>query len=387
MKKTLVAVLMAFAMVLFAGVGVMADDAEGADEKPVKDVKWGGRIMQDWFWFDVDDNVPSASDFVNGNEFRRARIFMSGTLYGNIEFKAQYDFAGGDADVKDLYMGIKGMPFGTLRIGHFKAPFSLEELTSSKYITFIERSLINMLSLGREAGFAALGSEGNWTWGVGLFTDADDYGEASAHDDNYIFAGRVTFLPYKDGNDLFHIGAAAYMKDLGEGTTVRFRQRPEAHLTPRVIDERISGSDAVTTIGLEAATVMGSFHGAAEYMMAMIDSPENGDPEITGFYAYGGFFLNGDVRKYKGSSGAFDRTKPASVFGDEGMGAWEIAARISQLSYDEAIGDQELTNFTVALNWYLNNYTVIKFNYIYFERGDLNDATGNIFVTRFQIDW
>ncbi len=55
---------------------------------------------------------------------------------------AQYDFAGGDADFKDVYVGLKKLPgVGTLKVGHFKEAFGLEELTSSKYITFIERSL------------------------------------------------------------------------------------------------------------------------------------------------------------------------------------------------------------------------------------------------------
>lgn len=391
MKKFTV-VLMALVMV-FAVTAANADDAEKSADKPVKEVKFGGRIMNDWFWADVDDNAPNADDFVSGNEFRRARFFMSGTLYGNVEFKAQYDFGGGEADFKDVWMGLK-LSGAKLKVGHFKAPFSLEELTSSKYITFAERSLVNAFALGRETGVALFGAAGekkkeNITWGIGMFTDADDFGEAPAHDDTYIFAARVTFLPMYEDGDLFHLGAGFYYKDLQEGTSYRVRQRPETHLSPRVIDTRISNSDSVMTFGLEGAFVFGSAHGAAEYMMMNIDSPDNNDPELTGFYAYVGYFLTGDHRRYKTSAGAFDRTKPNSPFtgDDEGMGAWEIAGRYSMLDYDENAGDMELTTFTAALNWYLNNYTVIKFNYVYFERGDLSDATGNQFVTRFQIDF
>ena len=100
---------------------------ESADKK--FKLKLGGRIMNDWAWGDAGDDLP---EFVSGNEFRRARLFVSGDVYKYVTFKVQYDFAGGDVDFKDVYMGLKGLPFGTLKVGHFKAPFSLEELTSSK---------------------------------------------------------------------------------------------------------------------------------------------------------------------------------------------------------------------------------------------------------------
>ena len=39
---------------------------------------------------------------------------------------------GGDADFKDVYIGLDDIPFlGEIKVGHFKEPFSLNELTSS----------------------------------------------------------------------------------------------------------------------------------------------------------------------------------------------------------------------------------------------------------------
>ncbi|MEE8579977.1 MAG: porin, partial [Myxococcota bacterium] len=105
-------------------------------------LKIGGRIMLDAAAIHQDNDVEAA---IGGNgtgvEFRRARLFVSGTLYERLIFKAQYDFADGEADFADVYMGLKGVPaLGTVRVGHFKQPFGLEQLTSSKYIVFMERS-------------------------------------------------------------------------------------------------------------------------------------------------------------------------------------------------------------------------------------------------------
>jgi len=107
-------------------------------------LKIGGRIHYDWAYFNQQNGLEKSigSDLINNSEFRRSRLYISGKIYDNIEFKTQYDFADGDADFKDVYFGLKKLPYvGNLRIGQFKEPFGLEELISSNDITFLERSL------------------------------------------------------------------------------------------------------------------------------------------------------------------------------------------------------------------------------------------------------
>lgn len=100
-------------------------------------LKIGGRLQNDYTFFAEDGDIERrlGEDFDDGTEFRRARFYFSGTIYNDIVFKTQYDFAGGDVDFKDVYVGFKNVPYvGNVRIGQFKEPFSLEELTSSNYI-------------------------------------------------------------------------------------------------------------------------------------------------------------------------------------------------------------------------------------------------------------
>ena len=48
-------------------------------------------------------------------------MYFSGTIYDDIDFKVQYDFAGGDADFTDIYLGMKNVPYvGHVRVGQFK---------------------------------------------------------------------------------------------------------------------------------------------------------------------------------------------------------------------------------------------------------------------------
>jgi phosphate-selective porin OprO/OprP len=68
------------------------------------------------------------------------------------------------------------------------------------------------------------------------------------------------------------------------------------------------------------------------------------------------------------------------VFG----GAWEVALRYSHLDLnDDNIRGRELSDITVGLNWYLNSYLRLMFNYI---RADL-DGFGetNIFQGRLHL--
>ena len=138
-------------------------------------LKIGGRIYNDWTWWDKSDEVQSVTGSTrNGSEFRTARLYMAGELYERVIFKAQYDFANDDgANFKDVYVGFTDVPRkGTkVLIGHLKEPFSLEELTSSKYITFMERS-VSTPSEGRHYGVMAFdrSEDENLTWAIGIFS-------------------------------------------------------------------------------------------------------------------------------------------------------------------------------------------------------------------------
>ena len=87
----------------------------------------GGRIMADAAFYD-EDNVDL--DGESGTEFRRARLFVAGTMFHDWDWKAQYDFAGNEAEIKDAYIRYTGFEPAKFTIGQFKQPFSLEELVA-----------------------------------------------------------------------------------------------------------------------------------------------------------------------------------------------------------------------------------------------------------------
>lgn len=359
------------------------------------ELKFGGRIQTDWAFYDPDDALEAAvGRFEDGTELRRARLFFEGELWGVVEFKAQYDFSGGEAEAKDVYLGLTGLPgVGGVRAGHFNEPFSLEQQTSSKYILMIERATpIEAFSPERNSGLmigqGATGKEGRTTWRLGAFKEVDDF--ASGSSDEWNVTGRLTGLPvYRDGGRrLVHLGLSASLRSPLDNT-VRFRSRPESHLAPRLADTGSLAADGVTLLGLEAAVVDGRFTAQAEWMRADVDAPAGPDPAFGGSYVSAAWILKrGYHHAYKNGDGAFDRlkVKKEDGFRRGGWGVWELAARYSTLDLEDgAVHGGELADWTLGVNGYLLSNVRTSFNYV---RADL-DGVGeaDVLQMRFQIDF
>lgn len=359
-------------------------------------LKIGGRIQNDWAWFDDGREFRVVfGDVEDGTEFRRARLAVEGEIYENYEFKAEYDFAGGDADFRDVYLGMKAVPIvGNVRVGQFKEPFSLEELTSDSHITFLERGLPNVFAPQRSTGLQLTNTlaDERMTWAVGVFRDTDDYGNGS-DDGGYNLTGRITGLPWyrDDGRKLLHLGAS-YSHQNVDGV-LRYRQRPEANLAGvRYVDTGAFPVDDVDLYNAELALVYGPVSFQAEYMKADADSIIGGEESFDGWYAFVSWFLTGEHRPYKKDAGVFDKIKPKRNFGfgeGDGWGAWELALRYSTLDLDDKnVRGGEETNWTVGLNWYLNTNLKVMLNYVHADidrflyKGDID-----VFQTRFQVFW
>jgi phosphate-selective porin OprO/OprP len=353
-------------------------------------LKLGGRIFNDWAWMRQDSNVKAAvGDLEDGTEFRTTRLYTSGTINGNVDYKAQFDFSTTSNEFKDVYLGIRDLPIGYLKMGHFKEPFGLEELASSRFVTFMERSLANTFVPARNTGFAlsSTASDNRATWAAGVFRNTDGWGEDQT-EGGYNATGRVTALPwYEDGGaSLLHLGAAYSFRN---PDSVQYATEPEAHLAPDFVDTTSLATDKAGVLGIESALVCGPFSLQGEYMMADVDGKDTASsPTFDGFYIQGSYFLTGEHREYKTSSAAFDRVKPKEnySFKDGGTGAWEMAARYSEIDLDEgSVTGGELKDVTVGLNWRLNPNTRIMWNYV---RADL-DGVGdsNLFMMRMQVDF
>ncbi|HYQ71621.1 MAG TPA: OprO/OprP family phosphate-selective porin [Gammaproteobacteria bacterium] len=350
----------------------------------------GGRLMVDTARYYNND------DLNNGSEIRRARLFMSGKVYEDWKFKLQTDFAGNDVSLKDAYLRYTGLDYADITVGNFKEYWSLEELTSSKYITFMERALpVEAFAPGRRLGIGGHShSNGgmNWTAGYGVFADSVDADNVNGNE-GYGYAARVTVAPIAEKTRVVHLGGYAEWRNPTD-SSVRYRARPESHISNvRFVDTgTINNVDNTVKWGVEAATVMGPFSLQGEYMNVDNDVDGGSDPEFDGWYAYGSWFITGESRAYKAGSGTFARVKPDSIVGKGGKGAWELGARYSSLDLnDSGIQGGQEEDLTIGLNWYAT--PTIRFMANYIKVMDLTDPTTtddskpDIYQLRAQIDF
>jgi len=382
--------------------------------------KLGGRIQNDYAWFDADSDAEDyygSREFQTGTEFRRARLYVAGTIYGNVGFKAQYDFAGGDADFKDVYVSVK-TPYGLWTVGHQYEPFGLDVQTSSKYITFMERNLVAGLAPERNTGLKLSNdlADGKWQWAAGVFRDADDFGNDNdaLGAGEWNFTGRIAGTAWVDEDaeqeTMVAVGASASLRKPADDVVNpafstaykdsfgRVSQRGGQHMGPRFVDTgRFGVDDDMKMWGLDAAFVMGPLHGQAEYAMQDWDTV-GGSANLDAWAAQVGYFLTGETRHWDGGSANWGRTSPSSNYGaDEGngLGAWEAALRFDTCDLNDGpLQGGEIDQWTVGLNWYLNPNTRIMFNYVMSDMSGLPTSTRynaraevDTFEMRFQVDF
>ena len=382
-------------LLLFIGVsfaGFAQDEVQSKFSKGLKfessdkqfKFRVGGRIQWDNAFFFQDDTVETVYGHLNnGSEFRRARLFVSGLMYGNVTFKLQMDFAGNNSVFKDVYIELKDIPLvQNIRLGHFKEPIRLNALTSSKYITFTERTFAEGYAKDRATGIMLHREhrDGAYGWQAGLFRNSDLGGNALNANDGYSLTGRLTSLLWQDGEPsrLVHIGAS-YSYRATDSRTAKI-EGEESHMGPDYATTGILANiDKTALIGVELAIVLGPLSFQTEGLQATLMSTLDTvvDVYLTTYYGQISYFLTGESRVYKGSFDGFGRTSPKRNFGKNGAGAWEIALRYSgtDLNHEHVFGGAQ-QNITAAVNWYLNPVTRFNIEYILAEL----DNVGNVSI-------
>jgi phosphate-selective porin OprO/OprP len=334
----------------------------------------GGRIHHDWAWFDDGSEFDIVfDDSENGTEFRRLRLDFAGVLYEDFLFKIQLDFAGGDAELKDVWIAFDDLPaVGQLKLGRFKEPLSLEELTSSNDISFMERSSINALVPSRASGIQLSNShwEDRLTWALGLFRETDEFG-AGQDEGGYSLTARLTGLPWYpdqyDGKRLLHLGAAYSHRRPDE--VRRVKQQPEANLASDYLDTGGFLVDDINLYAAELALKVGRFSLQSEYLHAVYASPFSENVAFNVYYVDAGVFLTPDHRTFDTESATFGGVHPARPFlargENRGPGAWELRARYSTLDLNKwwLLGGEQ-KSLTLGLNWYLNANVRFMLNYV-----------------------
>jgi phosphate-selective porin OprO and OprP len=395
---------------------------KGAPEISSEDGKFKfkvrGRIMVDYDSIDQDYAITGDDD-VSAVELRRARIGVEGVIYYNFKYKAEVDFAGDEAEIKDMYIAYANWAdweTAEVIVGNFKTANSLEQMTSSRFLMFLERAaFVDAFNLDRAIGGGIWAGDEHWSFQAGLY-GAEAGTQGDFWTDPTFATVRGTVTPINTDTTVVHLGASYRNRNAGTdrdgmADLIRYRGRPDLHLADRFVQTPNFG-EADDMWQLEGAFVWNRFTLQGEYAEESVDIPNtiaNASPSYQGWYIQGSVFLTDDMRNFEADTAEFGRIKPKNPFFTEkgmfsGTGAWELAGRYDVLDLGDAAtaitnstaknavvcedcGDQEA--WTIGLNWWMTDYTALKFNYVNAEisGGANNGADIQGFAMRAQIDW
>lgn len=344
-------------------------------------------------FFQLDDGLYSQNaraiayfdDMQDGVSFRRARLQAIGKPTEFTAFTIEMDFAQlGHPSFVDVWGEQSQIPFfGTIRIGQFRQPGTMDSWTSVRHLNFLERSAaFQALDPFRRLGVMvyAMSEDERTSWAYSVFgtgltlwsgqtletvykTFGDNqYGAQIGDNGGVSFSSRITHLVHYDepskGRYLLHVGTGfLYSQIGGEGTsglfakTYRSKTFPEFFIgdlsgggvtaagTPLVLDTGRFLANDFQLYHLELAFNRGSFNFQSEVMLEPVS--QLGGPTLlqTGAYMQCGYFLTGEHADYLKQAGVFDyNVNPfTSFFGTgrkgrvRGWGAWEVAFRWSYL--------------------------------------------------------
>lgn len=343
-------------------------------------IKFGGSLMWDVdsasevFWNTEDNGVGWQSH----SELRRVRLNIKAKIEDDWKAKLQFEFAGNDASnqVKDAYVEYCGWQMMSIIVGQNKEPFGLEATTSSKNLSFIERSMVSdAFRPKRNIGILLNGDTKKLLWQVGVY-QAEDRDDDS---DTYAATGRLA-VPWKTTKGCFHLGMSGSYRDF-DGEEFEMKASGEIRSADNFIYSDEIDTDYLLLYGIESVFCIGSLSFQAEYMTAdIIAVDKDDDTAFGGYYLSASWFLTGETRSF--NKGEWGRVKPEAAYG-----AWEFATRYSFLDVAENGQGTSANAYTLCLNWHINSNVRLMADYMRLwvtdESTDV-ETTGDAVSFRFQ---
>ncbi len=349
-----------------------------------------GRIAVDTGFSTNDD-----ADLGDATDIRYLWLGMKGQVEEDWVYRFLVGLENDATTVNDAFIGYQGFDGVFLQAGNFKEFNGIENMSSNLHNTFVERSSATTTFRPlRTLGFGSTFYGDQWSLQLGAF--GDDPGNTAGDDEGKSVTGRFVVAPIMEKDELLHLGVSArHRKPDADQDSVRFRSRGESNVIDgRLVDTGvIANVDDWQTYAVEGRYTYGPIAFMAEYNLTEVNRDGAADVEFDGGYVSASYFLTGEQRGYKVKNGTYGRVKPLDPFSlsEGGIGAWEIAARYSNLDLNDGpILGGELDAYTVGLNWYPTAYSKFMLNYVINET-DQNGTTPNndphLIMLRSQIDF
>jgi phosphate-selective porin OprO/OprP len=338
--------------------------------------------------FDRPDEDAAPLRSVPDSAFvRQARLEMEGTYAKEWGFKVQVDFGTGQYNqsagtgpsgvsgtLRDAFLEWKKDKALQIRFGQFFEPVGQEDITSTLFMDFAERSSMNRLMPGREIGLQVAGSlfddvASYAVMGLNGAALLNDQGRVVDREDEKELAVLVRLSPFRN-SDLsvlrgLRVGVGASIgsvDNLGAGDFDLIT----TELSVMWLDSSAGAFDGRRTrIDPQLYWTFGSFGLSAELLIRedeLADGSAESKVESSGWYLAAAFIVTGE-----------DKKPETRIVPQGDWGAVELVARIANVAVDNAVDSgiavaagnaEEARSITFGVNWWVTRFVRITANAI-----------------------
>jgi phosphate-selective porin OprO and OprP len=250
---------------------------------------------------------------------RRARVNLTGDFAENFDFKIEGDFEQSDGinsnrtdfSGTDIFVNWHQYPEAQIKIGQWKAPFGLEQITPDTTLYVIERSLpTGAITPDRQIGAQLWGKPFTNVWPdqkdlltyyAGIF-NGNGRNVSVNDNNNFMYVGRLESTLFKTKvwgqESSLKLGADVLNSRDDKGTNIsqslNLLVNDDGSLSPFVLP----GADERTAWSVDAWLKLGPFDLIGEYLQEKVNGRTvNGVPPgfanftTNGYYITGGYFL------------------------------------------------------------------------------------------------
>ncbi len=325
-------------------------------------------------------------------QLHRARASVDGELFRKLQFSIEREFSERDtveesgrprkSQWKDVWVEANFSNALQIRVGKFKVPYGLDQISGESELDFVHRSLGgDYLSPGRDIGAMIhgrfYGRRLNYSFG-GFKQDGDNSRSRKIAGGDTTFAGRVTTRPFTSGAapGIAEVGVSLAATDLSDESLLPNGLRGRTVMSDFTFFEPVFVKGTRRRFGVDVDWTKGPAGARAEYMLASDTRIDQGLgnqdlPNARGraYYVLGTWVLTGERK-----------TRPVEAknngLGRGGIGALELVARFDRLWFDSKPGtDAPFRNSraetilpsgdkvtTIGMTYYANRFVKIQIN-------------------------
>ena len=326
---------------------------------------------------------------------RRVRPILEGTFYDKFDYRLMLDLASGNVVgstagnnniLDDAYVNARFWQQVQVQIGKYKSPIGLERLQSTADLLFVETGFATELTPNYDLGASIHNRYFDEPFGysIGIYNGAtDNASDDQDADEGKDVVGRLYAQPFLKtaveplrrlgfgvaGSVGDHSGTLASYKTPGQQTFFGYGSAVTASGQQYRVDPQ--GYYYWGPLGILGEYVLSSQEVKST---AGGGVPPTARFNNTAWQVEASYFITGEENSFKYTS--LQHVVPLHPLFDGGWGAFEVVARVQQLTPDKNIftkyagmdyatsaSARQATAWGVGLNWYLNSNLKLNLNY------------------------